>query len=142
VLVEALGQLLGAAAYDNAVRPPAESAVLEAVVEVAAAEQGVLRRLLAELGVPEKASRVLRTLTLRRELVRGKLPPSICPAVALWQASQVPMYVLTLYVLTTACGPPAGPDGGIRSRCFLNGSPTSGMVTLHSCCIATMQFAC
>ena len=89
MLVEALGQLLGAAAYDEAVRPPATTAVLEAQVAVAPADQPLLRRLLGALGVPQRAARDLGSLTLRRELAKG-------------------------------------PDGSVRSRCFVNGSPTSG----------------
>lgn len=87
VLVEALGQVLGAAAYDEAVRPPATTAVVEAAVAVAPQDQPLLRRLLRTLGVPQKAARELGTLVLRRELSKG-------------------------------------PDG-VRSKCFVNGSPSS-----------------
>lgn len=71
VLVEALGQLLGAAAFDEAVRPPSDTAVLQGVVVVAPPQQAPLRRLLQELGVPQRASRDLGRLVLRRELVKG-----------------------------------------------------------------------
>jgi hypothetical protein len=72
VLVEALGQLLGATAFDEAVRPPATTALVEGTVAVAPAEQPLLRRLLGELGVPARAARDLNTLILRRELSKGK----------------------------------------------------------------------
>lgn len=71
MLVEALGQLLGAAAFDEAVRPPSDTAVLQGVVAVAPLQQEPLRRLLKELGVPQRASRDLGRLVLRRELTRG-----------------------------------------------------------------------
>lgn len=88
VLVEAFGQILGAPASDDAVRPPATSALVEAQVAVALRDQPPLRRLLGELGLPQRACRELGALTLRRELVKAQ-------------------------------------DGSIRSRAFINGSPTS-----------------
>lgn len=109
MLVEALGQILGGSASDEAVRPPATTAILQAAVEVAPADQPALRALLGELGVPQKAARDLGTLVLRRELSKGL-------------------------------------DGSIRSRCFVNGSPTSGAWAcaaghFHACCCAAMLFA-
>ncbi|KAL4443668.1 hypothetical protein ABPG75_011405 [Micractinium tetrahymenae] len=88
VLVEAFGQILGAPASDDAVRPPATSALVEAQVVVAPRDQLLLRHLLGELGVPQRACRELSALTLRRELLKAQ-------------------------------------DGSIRSRAFVNGSPTS-----------------
>lgn len=107
VLVEALGQLLGAAAYDEAVRPPATTASLEATLAVAPADQAPLRALLLELGLPQKAARQLDRLQLRRELSRG-------------------------------------PDGSIRSRCLVNGSPAPGALAcppLICCCRLLLALA-
>ena len=70
VLVVALGQLLGATAAEDVVRPPATVAELQAVVKVAERDRGLLRRLLAQVGVPQRATRGdLGSLTLRRELM-------------------------------------------------------------------------
>lgn len=69
VLIEALGQLLGSPASDDAIRPPATSAVVEGIIAVAPADQASVRRLLLSLGLPQKLlSCGVDTLTIRREI--------------------------------------------------------------------------
>jgi DNA repair ATPase RecN len=69
VLIEALGQLLGSPASDDAVRPPATSAIVEGTIAIAPADQTSVRRLLLSLGLPQKSfSRGVDTLTIRREI--------------------------------------------------------------------------
>ena len=135
VLVEALGQLLGATAFDEAVRPPATTALVEGTVAVAPAEQPLLRRLLGELGVPARAARNLNTLTLRRELSKGEpaaagsaslacahtLSAALPACLACLPASRRLAYLHA--AVPVVC---AGADGSVRSRCFINSSPTSG----------------
>ena len=130
VLVEALGQLLGATAFDEAVRPPATTALVEGTVAVAPAEQPLLRRLLGELGVPARAARNLNTLTLRRELSKGE--PAAAGSASLARAHTLlaapPACLACLLADLHAAVPAvcAGADGSVRSRCFINISPTSG----------------
>lgn len=70
VLIEALGQLLGSPASDDAVRPPATSAIVEGTISVAPADQASVRGLLLSLGLPQKSlSRGVDTLTIRREIL-------------------------------------------------------------------------
>lgn len=71
VLVEALGQILGSPAPDEAVRQPAEMAVIEGVVALAPADRPLLMRLLGELGLPPRAMPPTGDLLLRRELLKG-----------------------------------------------------------------------
>ncbi len=72
VLIEALGQLLGSPASDDAVRPPAKSAIVEGTIAVAPSDQAAVRRLLLSLGLPQKPlNRGLDTLTIRREIQSG-----------------------------------------------------------------------
>ncbi|GAB4813044.1 hypothetical protein N2152v2_000090 [Parachlorella kessleri] len=88
VLVEALGQILGSSAYDEAVRQPATSAVVEGSLVLGEADRGLLAAMLGVLGLPQRALPAPGAeLLLRRELVKG--------------------------------------EDGVRSRCFLNGVPTS-----------------
>mgnify|MGYP001092730985 CR=1 FL=1 len=74
VLVEALGQILGSSAYDEAVRQPATSAVIEGSLVLSEADRSLLAGLLGMLGLPQRAVPAAGAeLLLRRELVRGGL---------------------------------------------------------------------
>ena len=69
VLIEALNQVLGAPAADDAVRPPSTSATIEGTFVINPGDQPALRTLLLSLGLPPRSlSKGLDTLIIRREL--------------------------------------------------------------------------
>ncbi|KAK9819715.1 hypothetical protein WJX72_001582 [[Myrmecia] bisecta] len=73
VLVTALGQLLGGAASDDCIRPPAQTAVVEGRLNLTPTAQAAVAELLQAVGlpkrrVPDPASGASRQLELRREI--------------------------------------------------------------------------